>query len=72
MSASANVALKGVEKGATKLVNHVLDKVTRLRECRMTTQRISVQHSNAQQTQLNNGISGFGISTTHDFVQLYK
>ena len=72
MSAAARAALKGVEKGATKAVDHVIDKVTRLRERRMPTQRINVQRSNAQQTRLNNLISGSGIATIHDFVQRDK
>ena len=68
VSAASNAALKGVEKGASKAVDHVVTRVPRKKK----PQAPPTKRTPQQQTRLNNLISGGGIATIHDFVQRYR
>ncbi|XP_071176618.1 uncharacterized protein [Mytilus edulis] len=73
INSATTAALKGVEKGASKAVDHIIYKVTRPRKhIKTPSQQPSVQHKKPEQVRLNNLISGSGIKTIHDFVQRYK
>ena len=79
MTAATNAALKGVEKGATKAVDHVVEKITSKRKPRPKSIHDFVQRTPApskkmtsqQRTKLNN-ILGGGIVTIRDVVKRYK
>ena len=68
MNAATNAAMKGMEKGAIKAVDHVARRITRKKK----TTSSKPKRTPGQQTRLNNLISGSGIATIHDFVQRYK
>ena len=74
MSAATNAAIKGVEKGASKAVDHVVENVSRRSKIpkQHAPSKIPKQRTSQQQARLNNLISGAGIATIHDFVQRYK
>lgn len=71
MSAATDAGLKGFEKGSTKVVDHVVDKVTRKPKQQSVPKHSNIQRSKLRQTRLNL-ISGSCIATIHDFVQRYK
>ena len=71
LSAASNAALKGVEKGAVKAVDHVVHRVTRKKNAPQAPSS-KVKRTSQQQVRLNNLISGGGIATIHDFVQRYR
>ena len=71
VSAASNAALKGVEKGASKAVDHVVHRMSRKKNL-PPAPTPKTKRTLQQQARLNNLISGGGIATIHDFVQRYR
>ena len=67
LTAATNAAVKGVEKGATKAVDHVVAKMTAPKK-RVRFNGIA----KPPKSNLHNLIAGSGIATIRDFVKSYK
>ena len=82
LTAATNAAVKGVEKGATKAVDHVVAKMTapkkktipqKARFNNIVTKMTTPQKARKPpKSNLHNIISGSGIATIRDFVKSYK
>ena len=69
LTAATDAAVKGVEKGATKAVDHVVKKLTAPQK---TQQKARFKAITQPKSNLHNLIAGSGIATIHDFVRTYK
>ena len=69
LTAATDAAVKGVEKGATKAMDRVVNKLTAPKK---TQQKVRFNAITQPKSNLHNLIAGAGIATIRDFVKSYK
>ena len=70
LTAATNAAVKGVEKGATKVVDRAVKKLTAPKKSQQKVRFNNI--AKPPKSNLHNLIAGSGIATIRDFVKSYK